>query len=137
MAAKAKRYDEMPVEKWNTRHFKQYLEAEHLRHYGTIYTPKIGHQAEAGLLAQYIGTGARSKKPKPRRVENAVLKDFIDRCFANYTPNAQYAGVAFVFMHEYMGRHLQDADAEFKRKQGEIVVKESEKANIEDDLAWL
>lgn len=137
MTAKAKRYDETPVEKWNTRHFKQYLEAEHLRHYGTIYTPKIGHQAEAGLLAQYIGTGPQSKRPKQRKVTNVVLKDFIDRCFANYTPNEKYAGVAFVFMHEYMGEHLQKADAEFKRKQSEMVAKEIEKASIDEDLAWL
>lgn len=106
----AKNYDELPVEKWNTRHFKQYLESEHRRLYDAMYVPARSHQAEAGLLSNYIGTGPRTKRKIERKVSNAVLKDFIDRCFAEWRPNSQYPNITFFFMHTYMGRHLVAAD---------------------------
>lgn len=111
----AKNYDEIDVSKWNTRHFKQYLEAEHMRNYDVLYTPGIPHQAEAGLLATYIGNGPRSKRKIPRKVSNELLKEFIDRCFADWRPTAQYQNITFSFMHNYMGRHLVAADKDMRK----------------------
>lgn len=115
----AKHYTELPVDKWNVGHFHAYLSDEHLRRYGVSYTPFRGWTAEKGILARYIGT-----TQKPGLYPKEIVKDFIDRCFNEWRPNAQYSGVSFGFMSTYMTRHLQDAEkaAATKRAEAEATV---------------
>lgn len=133
----ATNYDEIEVDAWNTRHFKQYLEAEHMRRYNVLYTPGMSHQAEAGLIATYVGTGPRAKRKIERKVANAVLKDFIDRCMSEWRPNGQYRNITFNFMRTYMGRHLVAADADYRKKLSEAEAVEKQKAGEADMIAWL
>lgn len=133
----AKNYDELEVEAWNTRHFKQYLEAEHMRRYDVLYTPGMSHQAEAGLLATYIGTGPRAKRKIERKVDNAVLKDFIDRCMSEWRPIAKFPNITFSFMHNYMGRHLVAAEKDYRDKKALAIAAESQKTNDSEMLAFL
>lgn len=133
----ATNYDEIEVEAWNTRHFKQYLEVEHMRRYNVLYTPGMPHQAEAGLLATYIGTGPRAKRKIERKVPNAVLKDFIDRCMDDWRPNGTYRNITFNFMHSYMGRHLVAADEAYRKKEAAEQAVETQKAQADDLLAFM
>lgn len=126
----AKRYDELPVSDWNTRHFAHYLAEEHRKHYGIDYVPFRGYQAEAGILARYIGTAK-----KPGAYDKDVVKAFIDACFAEYKPNAQYPGLSFGFMTTYMNRNLQRAQAEkVAREKSEASVQASD--NDRDLETW-
>ena len=129
----AKKYDELPVEKWNTAHFTRYLIAEHKRIIGIDYTPFRGYQAEAGMLARYIGTTR-----KPGQYDKALVKAFIDACFAEYKPSAQWPGLSFGFMQTYMTRNLQRLQAESMRKAtASDAVKASDNDKLDELEAWL
>lgn len=112
----AKHYTEIPVDKWNVGHFHAYLADEHQRRYNVSYAPFRGWTAEKGMIARYIGTAK-----KRGLYSKEIVKDFIDRCYDDWRPNAQYSGVSFGFMSTYMTRHLQDAEkaAQVKRAEAE------------------
>lgn len=126
-------YTETDVSKWNTRHFHDYLRDEHKRLYNVDYTPFRGYQAEAGMLARYIGTAR-----KPGQYDKALVKAFIDACFAEYKPSADYPGLSFGFMQTYMTRHLQRLQAEQARKAtASDAVKASDNDKLDELGAWL
>ena len=128
-----KKYDELPVDKWNTRHFAHYLADEHKRLYGVDYVPFRGYQAEAGILGRYIGT-----TKKPGLYDKALVKAFIDACFAEYKPSAQYPGLSFGFMSTYMTRNLQRLQAEEARKAtANDAVQASDNDKLDELEAWL
>jgi len=121
-------YTQKPVEKWNVRDFHAYMQDEHLRRYGVSYAPMRSWRTEQGLLGNIIGTAK-----KEGTHDKALIKAFIDRCFANYKPNANYPGISFGFMWTYMQRELQLA--ELDARKAEAAAHASEEM---DDLAeWL
>lgn len=128
-----KHYSEIPVEKWNTAHFKYYLVDEHKRRYGVDYVPFRGYQAEAGMLGRFIGTAKREGQ-----YDKATVKAFIDACFDEYKPSAQYPGLSFGFMQTYMMRNMQRIQAEESRKaNADEAVQASDNANIDKLADWL
>ncbi|PRS16608.1 hypothetical protein C6W27_09440 [Bacillus paralicheniformis] len=116
------------VEKWNTSHFQAYLKAEHERLFGVPYVPMRGWQAEAGMLGRWVGT-----KRKPGEYGPEVTKRFIDLCFAQYRPTADWPGVSFGFMQKWMGRNLQRAVAEIRDEEAAQQRREQQ-AEIGDDF---
>lgn len=133
----ATNYDEIEVEAWNTRHFKQYIEAEHERIFGVPYCAFQPHIAESQLIAKFIGTGPRAKRPIERKISNELFKAFIDRCFASYTPTAKFPGMSLKFAERYMGNVLQQLLAEEKAKQDELKAVATQTENEEATLEWL
>lgn len=128
-----KKYDEIDVTAWNTAHFTQYLKAEHKRLYNVDYTPFRGYQAEAGILGRYIGTAK-----KPGLYDKALVLAFIDVCFAEYKPSAQWPGLSFGFMSTYMTRNLQRLQAEEARKAtASDAVRNSDNDKLDELEAWL
>ena len=128
-----KHYTELPVAKWNTRHFRDYLVDEHKRRYGVDYVPFRGYQAEAGMLGRFIGTAKREGQ-----YDKATVKAFIDACFDEYKPSAQYPGLSFGFMQTYMMRNMQRLQAEQSRKvNADEAVQASDNANIDKLADWL
>ena len=124
----ATNYTDKPVEKWNVRDFHAYMQAEHLRRYGVSYAPMRSWRTEQGLLGNIVGTAK-----KEGTHDKALIKRFIDRCFASYKPTAQYPGISFGFMWTYMQRELQLA--ELDARKAEAAAHASEEM---DDLAeWL
>lgn len=128
-----KKYDEIEVTAWNTRHFANYLADEHKRLYGIDYVPFRGYQAEAGMLARYIGTAK-----KPGLYAKPLVKAFIDACFAEYKPTREYPGLSFGFMSTYMTRNLQRLQAEESRKTTSAkAVADSDNDKLDELEAWL
>ena len=129
--AKSLPYAETPLDSWNTRHFQQYLADEHVKHYGITYVSKMPIKAEAGLIAQYIGTARKTGK-----CSKAVFKRFIDRCFAAYHPTPQYPGLSFWFMHTWMSGELQKAELDVKRSEEERSLVEQTTQEMEELSEW-
>ena len=128
-----KKYDEIDVTAWNTRHFTDYLKAEHKRLYNVDYTPFRGYNAEAGILGRYIGTAK-----KPGLYDKALVKAFIDVCFSEYKPSAQWPGLSFGFMSTYMTRNLQRLQAEEARAlKASDAVNASDNDKLDELEAWL
>ncbi|MBQ4817613.1 hypothetical protein IHP72_15265 [Bacillus pumilus] len=84
-----------PIEKWTARDFIVYLHERHLEVYGIDY------------VANNIDMEARSLKTMIGNYGAAIVRDFIDACFAHKKPTAQWPGCNFGFMFSYMrDRHL-------------------------------
>lgn len=130
----AKHYTELPVEKWNTKHFTDYLTAEHKRIFGVDYVPFGGVWAkERGMIGGAIGTAR-----KPGSHDKALIKTFIDVCFAEYTPTRDYPGTNFGFMWSYRKNVLQRLQAESLRKaSAKDAVQASDNDNIDKLAEWL
>ncbi|WP_353854743.1 hypothetical protein [Bacillus sp. Bos-x628] len=79
-----------PIEKWTARDFIVYLHERHLEVYGIKY------------VANNRGMEARNLKTMIDEYGAAIVRDFIDACFAAYSPTSQYPGVNFGFMFTYM-----------------------------------
>ena len=128
-----KHYTELPVDKWNTTHFRNYLTDEHKRRYGVDYVPFRGFNAEAGMIGRYIGTAR-----KPGQYDKALVLAFINACFDEYKPTPQYPGLSFGFMSTYMTRNLQRLQAESQRSANAVeAVKASDNDNIDKLADWL
>ncbi|MCY8754772.1 hypothetical protein [Bacillus haynesii] len=117
-----------PVSKWNVRDFQSYLKAEHERLYGIPYVPMRGWKAEAGMLGSWVGT-----KRKPGEYGPEVTKRFIDLCFAEYRPTAEWPGVNFGWMKTYMGTKIQRVAAEIQAEE-EAQQRREQQAEIGDDF---
>jgi len=112
MTKKATHYSETPIEKWNSAHFQSYLCDQHVKYFGILYTSSSGIVAERNLIVKYIGTAR-----KTGLYSKNVMKHFIDACFAEYKPTAQYPGLTFWFMVTYQSRLLQQAEIVEKREE--------------------
>lgn len=78
----AKRYTELPVEEWNTRHFTEYMKDLHEEVFGVAYQPGKGWAAESGLIGDAIGTQKKKAQyPKP------LIKEFIERSMRTHKPD--------------------------------------------------
>jgi hypothetical protein len=98
---------ERPLDKWNTSTFHAYLSDRHFEIYGISYVPMRGWMAEKGRLKREIDEHGPE-----------VVKQFIDACFADYRPTAQYPGLNFGFMATYQkSRILPPILADEQRKQ--------------------
>lgn len=127
-----KTYAEKPVEKWNVRDFHAYLQAEHQRRFNVIYAPMKSWRTEQGLLGNIVGTAK-----KKGTHDKALIKAFIDRCFANYKPTQDYPGISFGFMWTYMQRELQLAELDVKKKREAEDAVEKAKNAMEGLAEWL
>lgn len=123
-----KHYTEIPVDKWNVKHFHAYLSDEHQRKFNVSYAPMKSWRTEQGLLGNIVGTAKKAGTH-----DKALIKAFIDRCFANYKPTQDYPGISFGFMWTYMQRELQLA--EMDAKKAEALAKASEE--MEGLAEWL
>ncbi|EAC5221502.1 hypothetical protein D1X54_00425 [Listeria monocytogenes] len=117
------------VSKWNTTDFTKYLQAEHLRRYGIEYQPFGKWAVEQGHIGRIIGT---AKKKGTHSKE--FLKDFIDACFSEYKPNAQYPGISFGFMLTYKKQTWQRIELEHIKKQKDT---ETQTTNWDEVAKWL
>lgn len=128
-----KKYDEIEVTAWNVKHFTDYLVAEHRRIFGVDYRPMGGWQVERGMIGNIIGT---SKKAGTH--DKALIKRFIDVCFAEYKPSAQYPGTSFGFSWTWRSNVLQRLQAEEARKvTASDAVKASDNDKLDELEAWL
>lgn len=97
-----KHYTDKPTADWNANDFLAYLTDRHLEVYGVEYRPYRSWAAERGLIGGLIGTKpSAGKSGKPRKYEPEVVREFIDRCFANHRVSAQYPGVSFTWWWTY------------------------------------
>ena len=125
----AKRYDELPVEEWNVRCYQDFLRDKHEEVLGVTYQPGRGYGAEAGLLGDIVGTQKKAAKyPKP------LIKEFIERCLAEYTPRPGYPGISFLFMWSFRKNTLQQLELELRSKAAEEAKEETDFDELEE---WL
>ncbi|MDQ0174452.1 hypothetical protein [Bacillus chungangensis] len=127
----AKHYTEVPVEKWNTRHFTDYLCEEHQRLFGVEYVPYASWRREQGQIANIIGTTKRKGTH-----DAPTLKRFIDECFSTFTPSEKYAGINFSFMWTYRKALWQRILAD-KAKQTKIERTETTQEDLKELAEWL
>lgn len=117
MASK-REYWKHDIEEWNTLSFTEYLKDRHEEVFGIPYVPFRGWQTENGMIADWIGT-----KTKEKKYDKHIVKNFIDECFASYSPTKQYPGTSFGFCYTYRRDVLQRVIAEDnKQKKYEEVV---------------
>lgn len=91
---------------WVVATFQQYLKDTHEERCGIAYT------------ARNYGLEGRWLKSMLAEHGAAILRKFIDACFAEYRPTPQYPGLNFAFMHTYQReRVLPRILAEVKRKE--------------------
>lgn len=122
---------EKPVDKWTVNDFLRYLAVKHAEKYGADYVPPGRNwQAERGLIGNIIGT--RGKNAKPRKHEPAVLKAFIDQCFATHRVSAQYPTVNFTWWWKWRAQEWARIVAEYKRKEAAETAKQ---AQANEDLS--
>lgn len=125
----AKRYDELPVDKWNTRCFQDFLKEKHKEILGVTYQPGGGWQREVGLLGTLVGT-----QKKEAQYDKALIKEFIERCLYDYKPRAGYPGISFMFMWSFKKNTLQQLELEHKAKKKEAAKEDVDYGDMED---WL
>lgn len=118
--APAKDWRNRPIETWNTLTFTEYLKDAHIERFGIPYAPMRSWRMEQGQIGSLIGT-----REKPRQITNEMLKEFIDECFASYTPTAQYPGTNFGFSFAYRKNVLQ-------RLQAEELAQERRRTSVEE-----
>jgi hypothetical protein len=132
----AKDWRNRPVDDWNVSTVITYIADKHLEVYGVEYMPFRSWAAERGLIGNLIGTSG--KNAKPRKYEPAVIKAFLDECFASHKVSAQYPGVTFTWFWSYKSHVLQRVLAETANKAKMAAKVESTKATDWDELAdWL
>lgn len=119
----AKKYDEVAVEKWNVRHFHDFMSDYHKKKLGVTYQPGGGWRAEQGLLGDIIGT-----QKKKAQYDKELIKEFIIRCVDTYSPRQGFPGISFMFMWSFRKNVLQQLELDFARKQA------AEVASTADDL---
>lgn len=95
---------------WVVATFQQYLKDTHEERYGIAY------------VARNYGLEGRWLKSMLAEHGAAILRKFIDACFAEYRPTPQYPGLNFAFMFTYqrervLPRILAEQLAEVKRKE--------------------
>lgn len=92
----SKDWDKLSISDWNVLSFTEYLKHKHLEVFGIPYAPFQGWRSEQGMIGNLIGT-----KTKPRKYENYLVKNFIDKAFETYTPTKDYPGTSFGFSWAY------------------------------------
>ncbi|MEK3887316.1 hypothetical protein [Bacillus sp. FSL K6-3431] len=129
----AKDWQARNINDWNTTTFHAYMVDKHAELFGCDYVPMKNWITEKGLLGRLIGTSG--KNAKPRTASNEMVKEFIDECFASYTPTAEYPGTSFGFSWAYRKNVWQRLQIEEQRKQA--ASKAEETTDWEDLADWL
>lgn len=124
-------YTDKPIEKWTVNDMLSYVADKHLELYGIEYVPYRSWSAERGLLGNLIGTRTR-----PRKYSPAVVKRFVDECFASHRTTPQYPGVSFGWFWTYKKAVWQRVLAEEKRKEAAAKA-ESDDDNWDELDDWL
>ncbi|AZU61015.1 hypothetical protein [Neobacillus mesonae] len=102
----AKDWRNRDITDWVVATFQQYLKDAHEERYGIAYT------------ARNYGLEGRWLKSMISEHGSEAVKAFIDACFADYRPTAQYPGLNFSFMFSYQrSRILPRVLADSKRRQ--------------------
>lgn len=125
----AKKYHELPVDKWNVRCFQDFMQDKHKEILGVTYQPGGGWQREVGLLGTIIGT-----QKKAAQYDRSLIKEFIERCIAEYKPRQGYPGISFLFMWSFRKNTLQQLELEYTQKANESA---KEDVNYDDLEDWL
>lgn len=111
----AKAWAERNIADWNVTTFTSYLTARHRELYGIDYVPgRGGWRMEQGVIKRMVSEHG-----------TWVVRKFIDGCFREYMPKAEYPGLNFTFMYTYMrDRVLPKVLAEVRREEirGQAVV---------------
>jgi hypothetical protein len=108
----------LPTTDWTVTTFRQYLADQHEQRYAIKYTTRNFAIEARWLKSMITEHGA------------AIVKAFIDGCFAEYKPTRDYPGLNFAFMFSYQrARILPRVMAEAKRR---VVVEESKKKADEE-----
>lgn len=124
-----KKYTELPVEEWNVRCFQDFMRDKHEEVLGVTYQPGRGHGAEAGLLGDIVGT-----QKKPQKYPKPLIKEFIERCIAEYRPRPGFPGISFMFMWSFRKNTLQQLELEYKQEQTQEAKADVDYSDLED---WL
>lgn len=101
------------VADWNVRDFHTYMQALHRERFNVDYRPQAGWGREQKLLGELIGTAR-----KPGTADKALVKAFIDECFATYRPTAAYPGTNFGWLWQYRSNVWQRLQLEARSAQG-------------------
>ncbi|MGG4453166.1 hypothetical protein [Brevibacillus porteri] len=123
----AKAWAERDITDWNVTSFTEYLRDRHTELYGIAYVPgRGGWRMEQGVIKRVVGEHGTE-----------VVRKFIDGCFREYVPKAEYPGLNFTFMYTYMrDRVLPKVLAEVRREamrgQAEVSV-----MSAEEIAGWL
>ena len=89
-----KNWRDLPFEKWTVTTVRAMLSEQHEALYGIPYVTR-SHAMEGRCIKSMLTEhGAEA------------VKAFIEVCFADYKPNAQYPGLNFTFMYSYMRSRL-------------------------------
>ncbi|MEH6941624.1 hypothetical protein [Bacillus sp. JJ722] len=119
----------LPIERWNVASFTAFITDTTREKYGVEYQPggkgaKNQRWArERGMLKQAQGTYG-----------NAVLRKFIELCWREYTPKAEFPYPTWTFMYSYMDRNFAKAQAEVARANRAQAVPTQD---IEEIAEWL
>jgi hypothetical protein len=130
----AKDWRNRQVADWNTTTFTVYLTDRHLELYGVEYRPFRSWAAERGLIGSLIGTSG--KNARPRKYEPAVVREFIDDCFASHRVSPQYPGVSFGWFWAYKTALWQRVVAEASRK-AQVAAKVNKPVDYDELADWL
>ncbi len=125
------KYTDKPVSGWTVNDMLAYIADKHLELYGVEYVPYRSWSVERGLLGNLIGT-----RTKPRKYSPAVVKRFVDECFASHRVSPQYPGVSFGWFWTYKKAVWQRVLAEEKRKEAAAKA-ESDDDNWDELADWL
>lgn len=85
---KADDWQARDIADWNTTTFRTYLYDRHRELYGLDYVGAV--KRDCGMISDMI-----KKHDKP------TVKAFIDECFRQHRPSAQYPGINFWYMYTY------------------------------------
>ena len=76
------------IDQYNVTTFRQYLYDRHRELYGLDYVGAV--KRDCGMISGMI-----------KQHDKATVKAFIDECFRQHRPSAQYPGINFWFMFTY------------------------------------
>lgn len=105
-------YKDKDIEQWNVNDLLKYMEDRHRELFNCEYQPFGSWQMERGMIGNAFGT-TRKNGDYPK----IVIKAFVDYCFNNFKPNANYRGVNFGFIFTYRKNVLQAIEERYNRKQ--------------------
>ncbi len=104
---------------------REHLRERHAELYGIDYVTR-GHAVEGRMIKTMIAEHGAE-----------VVRKFVDECFHDYRPTAQYPGLNFAFMYSYMReRNLPRVLAEHKREQQRATAP-TQTLNDEELNGWL
>lgn len=124
----AKHYTEKEIDKWTVNDLLAYMSDQHQIRFEVDYQPFGGWSAERGRIGQWFGTARKAGK-----YDKALVKEFVDYCFATYRPNEKYPGISFGFMATYMTREFQSVQKAYNQRKRD---EEEASKPVEDLTDW-